>query len=32
MYIVSTGCEIATDLPGPRSLQYILGENFKLYI
>ena len=31
MYIVSTGCEIATDLPGPRSLQCILGENFKLY-
>ena len=32
MYIVSEGLETGTNLPGQRSLQYILGENFKFYI
>ena len=32
LYIVSEGLEARTELPGQRSLQYILGENFKLYI
>lgn len=32
LYIVSSGLEVGTDLPGQRSLQYIVGDNFKLYI
>jgi len=32
MYIVSTGLETMSNMPGQRSLQYIIGENFKLTI
>lgn len=32
MYIVSTGLEVMSSMPGQRSLQYIIGENFKLTI
>lgn len=32
LYIVSSGREKSQDIPGQRSLQYILGESFKLYI
>ena len=32
MYIVSTGLEVMSSMPGQRSLHYIIGENFKLTI
>ena len=31
-YIVSTGMEVGGTTPGERSIQYIIGENFKLYV
>lgn len=32
LYIISTALEVRSNAPGQRSLQYIIGENFKFYV